>query len=528
VAKQAAATAKGASMRIDWKLSAAWMLASALVVAGVSGCGKREAGPQGRPPAQVSTVVVQARDVPVDFEYVAQTESSRQVNIQARVAGFLDKRVYTEGGLVKEGQVLFLMDQKPLRAQVDQARAALSSNQAAHATARANLERIKPLAQLNALSQKDLDDATGTFLTTQAAVEQAKAALDSAELNLSYATITSPVTGLAGSAAQADGTYINPANSQLTTVYLLSPIWVNFSISENEKQLLRDQVRKGLLREPQNGNYVIEVILVDGTSFPHTGKITFADPSFNPKTGTFQVRASVNNPEGQLRPNQFVRVRLKGAVRPNAILLPQRAVQQGAKSHFVWVVKDGKVEYRPVEVGSWYGDEWFITDGLRSGEEVVVDGVLTLAPGVPVNAKPISTAAAQPTAAASAAPANAGQREVSPPAAADKSSAADALVLGFASASAALSEPEKAALKALADQVKASGAMIEIAGYVDSSGKARANAELAKRRARAVRDALEDAGVGLDKMRLAKPAEIVGGDDAAARRVEVRVISAAK
>lgn len=514
-------------MRIDWKLNAAWMLASALVVAGVSGCGKKEAGPQGRPPAQVSTVVVQARDVPVDFEYVAQTESSRQVNIQARVAGFLDKRVYTEGGLVKEGQVLFVMDQKPLMAQVEQAQAALSSNQAAHATARANLDRIKPLAQLNALSQKDLDDATGTFLTTQAAVEQAKAALDSAKLNLSYATITSPVTGLAGSAAQADGTYISATNSKLTTVYLLSPIWVNFSISENENQALHDQVRKGLLREPKNSNYVIEVLLVDGSSFPYTGKITFSDPSFNPQTGTFQVRASVNNPEGQLRPNQFVRVRMKGAVRPNAILLPQRAVQQGAKSHFVWVVKDGKAEYRPVQVGSWYGDEWFINDGLKSGEEVVVDGVLTLAPGVPVNAKPITAAPGKPAASAQAAPAQAAKPEASMPAAVNPP-ATDALVLGFASASATLSDKEKQALKSLADKVKASGAALEIAGYVDASGKAKANAELAKRRARAVRDALEDAGVGLDKMRLAKPAEIVGGDDAAARRVEVRVIAATK
>lgn len=383
----------------------AGVIALACVAAiGLGACDKKPAPAGGRPPAQVSTITVKPRDVPVDFDYVAQTESSRQVNIQARVAGFLDKRVYTEGGLVKEGQPLFLMDPKPLKAQVEQAAAALAANQAAHATAAANLERIKPLAQLNALSQADLDNANGSFLTSKAAVEQSKAALETARLNLSYATITSPVTGVAGSAQQAEGTYISAANSQLTTVYVLSPIWVNFSISENVAQAMRDEVKSGKLRLPADGNYKVEVILVDGSTFPNTGRITFADPSFNPQTGTFQVRASVANPEGQLRPNQFVRAKVKGAVRPNAVLVPQRAVQQGAKSHFVWLIKDGKAEYRPVKVGDWFGDDWFITEGLAAGDEVVVDGVLMLGPGAPVNAKPVGAAPQAPAAAGAAKP----------------------------------------------------------------------------------------------------------------------------
>jgi membrane fusion protein (multidrug efflux system) len=341
------------------------------------------------PPPVVTVMEIVERDVPVSFEYVAQTQSSHLVNIQARVSGFLDKRMYTEGAVVKEGQVLFQMDAKPFQVQLDQAKAALARQEAALETARLNLERTKPLAELNALSQKDLDDAKGRYQSDAAAVEQAKAQVETAKLNLSYTTITSPVTGVSSSAMQTDGTYISVQNSLLTTVAVLSPMWVNFSISENEMQNYRNQIAKGLLRSPGAERYTVEVILADGSVYPYTGQITFAEPSYNAQTGTFLIRASVKNPEGVLRPNQFVRARLKGAVRPKAILVPQRSVQQGSRGHFVWIIsKENKVEQRPVTVGTWYGDEWFISEGLKPGERVVVDGALTLRPGMPVSTKP--------------------------------------------------------------------------------------------------------------------------------------------
>jgi membrane fusion protein (multidrug efflux system) len=341
------------------------------------------------PPPVVTVMEVVQRDVPVSFEYVAQTQSSHLVNIQARVSGFLDKRMYTEGAVVKEGQILFQMDSKPFQVQLDQAVAALAKQEAALETARLNLERTKPLTEQNALSQKDLDDATGQYQSASAATEQAKAQVESAKLNLSYTTITSPVIGVSSSARQTDGTYINPQNSLLTTVAVLSPIWVNFSISENEMYKYRAQVAKGLLRSPEYKDIEVEIVLVDGSVYPYKGQMTFAEPSYNAQTGTFLVRASVHNPEGVLRPNQYVRARLKGSVRPNAILVPQRAVQQGSKGHFVWVVdKDSKAEQRPVVVGDWLGDDWFIYEGLRAGEKVVVDGTLTLRPGVTVDMKP--------------------------------------------------------------------------------------------------------------------------------------------
>jgi len=358
-----------------------------------SGCEKREATSvqQAQRPVEIAVITVEPCEMPVTVEYIAQVQSSRQVNINARVSGFLDKRVYTEGAIVKEGETLFVMDQKPFKVQLAQAMAALARQQAAFDVASQNLDRVKPLVAANALSQKDLDDATGQFQSTAAAVEQAKAAVEEAKLNLSYTVITSPVTGITGSAEQAEGTYLSPANSQLTTVAVISPAYVNFSISENDRLRYRDQIAKGLLIEPKNKEYLVEIMLADGSIYPHSGKVTFADPSFNAKTGTFLIRASVENPHRLLWPNQYVRIRLKGTVRPNAILVPQRAVQQGSKGHFVWVVdKESKAELRPVVVGDWYEKDWFVDGGLQAGDQVVVEGTLTLRPGTPVRAHPLA------------------------------------------------------------------------------------------------------------------------------------------
>jgi membrane fusion protein, multidrug efflux system len=359
-----------------------------------AGCAKDQKA-QGQGTSEVTVMTVAQQDVPVAPEYVAQTQSSRQVNIHARVSGFLEKRVYTEGSTVKEGDVLFLMDQKPFQVQLDQAQAAFKRQQASHTTARQNYERTKPLAEKKALSQKDLDDAKGRFDSTAAAVAQAKAQVEQAKLNLSYTVITSPVNGITSAALQQDGTYINPQNSQLTTVEALAPMWVNFSISENELQRHRNEVKSGMVRQPVD-SYIVEIILVDGSTFPCTGTITFAAPSYNTQTGTFLLRVSVDNPDGILRPNQFVRVRLKGAVRPNAILVPQRAVQQGSRGHFVWVLdKDDTAAPRPVTVGDWQGNDWFITEGLTGGERIVVDGVMSVRPGEPVKIQtPQNSAAA--------------------------------------------------------------------------------------------------------------------------------------
>lgn len=370
-----------------------WVAAAMVLVS--AGCGQKEAPPAARV-VDVTAVTLAARDTPVVFEFVGQTQSSREVEIRARVDGFLERRIYTEGNLVEAGQTLFVMDSKPFEASLQQAKGEIAQQQAKLQVAEANLARVKPLADQNAVSKKDLDDAIGNEQTARAAVLTSQGNVRQAELNLGYATIKSPLTGLSSFAKVQDGAYVSAQNNLLTTVAQLDPIWVNFSISENESLGYREQVARGLLRLPSNSEMDIEVILANGTAFPNRGRISFADPSFSSETGTFLVRATLSNKKNVLRPGQFVRVHVLGGVRPNAILVPQRAVQQGAKSHFVWVVnKDSRAEQRVVEVGEWNGDDWVITSGLSAGEQVVVDGAIRVASGVPLKVSPHKQAASE-------------------------------------------------------------------------------------------------------------------------------------
>ena len=367
----------------------------ALAILAVGGCSKEAPTQQGAG-VDVTVLTVQPQDAPIVYEFVGQTQSSREVEIRARVDGFLEKRVYTEGSLVKAGQTLFLMDRKPFEASLQQARGELAQQQARLDVAMANLARVRPLAEKNAVSKKDLDDAVGNEQTSRAAVLSAQGAVRQAELNLSYATIHSPLTGLSSFAKVQDGAYVNPENSLLTTVSQLDPMWVNFSVSENESLKLRESKEKGLIKLPDSEKLDVQVILADGKTFSSLGKISFADPSFSKETGTFLVRATFANPKGELKPGQFVRVHVLGVIRPNAVSIPQRAVQQGAKSHFVWIVgKDGKAEQRIIETGQWAGDNWIIDRGLQGGEQVVVDGAIRVSPGAQLKTSPHSPPVAE-------------------------------------------------------------------------------------------------------------------------------------
>ena len=479
----------------------------------VSGCGREAPKAAEKGPIDVTILTVERKDVPVTAIYVAQTQSSQAVNIQARVSGWLDKRMYVEGSVVKTGQVLFQMDQKPFQTQLDAQQAALQRNQAALQVATQNLARTKPLAEQNALSQKDLDDAQGQYQQSAAAVEQSKAQLEEAKLNLSYTTIRSPVDGVSSYAIVADGTYLNPQNAQLTTVSVLTPMWINFSVSENEMERIRNDVRSGQLKLPDGGKFIVEVEMVDGNLFPYTGAITFADPSYNPTTGTFLLRATVNNPAGVLRPNQYVRVRLKGAIRPNAIVVPQRAVQQSAKGHFVWVVnKDNQAELRPVVVGEWKGEGWLISEGLSDTDKVVVDGGIRLTQSAPVKASPyVPTAAAASTK---------GKAAGAPYPAASPSSVA----IYFPAGQATLDTGAQRTVRVAAAAYVGIGTQIVVTGYADKTGNAAANLELAKKRAAAVRDELVKLGVEPKRIQLVPPVTVTGaGSDDQARRVDLSV-----
>ena len=343
----------------------------------------------GQPTPEVSVVTAAPRDIPIFSEFVGKTVSSRRIEIRSRVEGFLEKRLYEEGTMVEEGQVLFQMDRKPFEAQLSAAKAELAQQQARLTNAEANLARVKPLAEQNAVAQKELDDAISMFRSSAASVEAAKAKVMQAGLDLGYTDIYTPVTGISSFARKREGSFIGIGqDSLLTYVAQIQPMWVEFSVSENQLFKARTDQKRGLVKAPDNGEHEVEIEMADQSIYPHRGKITFADASLSEETGTFLIRAEIPNPDQLLRPGQFVRARLHGAVRPKAILVPQRAVQQGAQGSFVWVIEDGKTRFQPVKTGPWLGDDWFIEEGLSGGEQIIVDGALTMRPGIEVKTIP--------------------------------------------------------------------------------------------------------------------------------------------
>jgi len=327
-------------------------------------------------PVEVTAITVEPRTVPVTIEYVGQTQSSHIVEIRARVEGYLDKIAYKEGSPVRQGDVLFQIDPRPFQAKLEVAKGELAAAKANLIRARREWARIEPLYKQNAVSQRDRDNAEAAFLEAEASVQSNKGKVMDAEVNLSYTTITSPVTGLSDRAYQREGALISPGPaSELTIVSVPDPMWVYFSVSENDMLEYRDKIAKGLLKFPPRDDFEVQLVLADGSIFPEKGRVTFTAPLFSKETGTFLIRAVLSNPQNLLRPGQFVQVQLIGATRPNAIVVPQQAVMQTAKGHSVYIVKDGKAELRNVEAGEWQGsDGWFITSGLKPGEEVVVNG----------------------------------------------------------------------------------------------------------------------------------------------------------
>ena len=355
--------------------------------------------------AEVTTVTLAPQTVPESVQFVAQVESSHQVDILARVSGFLDKIAYKEGDMVKAGQVMFRIDPKPFQAQVAAAQGEVENRQAQLWTAKANLDRVKPLAEQDAASKSDLDNAIGDVQSAEAALYSAKANLDRAQLDLGYTTISAPVTGVSGEAFFREGAYVHAGTSgRLSYVAQIDPIWVTFSVSQNQMTQRQQEMAAGHLIQPPSYNYQVEVELSDGKLYPHVGKFNFISPTFNQETGTFLIRTEIPNPDGALRPGMFVKATVKGATRPNTLVVPQKAVQQTDNGHVVYLVTpDSKAEVRPVIVGEWIGNDWIIKQGLKPGEQVIVDGFQRLAPGAPVKAVAVSPANAP--AAAPAAPA---------------------------------------------------------------------------------------------------------------------------
>ena len=339
----------------------------------------------GMPPAQVTVVTAAPQPLPQSFEYVGQSAGSRDVEVRARVTGILLKRNFTEGDPVKKGRSLYTIDPAPFEAALERAQATLAGAEARYEQARRNAARYRPLYAEKAVSQKDFDDAVSAEAIAAADVKSARAQVTDARLNLGYTKVEAPASGITGRSQRQEGSLVSGPDVLLTTITQVDPIWVNFGIPDNEQAAIQKEVQDGRLALPKGGKFEVTLRRADGSAYPHPGRLNFEDVRVNPTTGTREMRAELPNPEGRLRPGEFVRVTLKGAVRPSAIAVPQRAVLEGPQGKFVYVVNDkNQAEPRPVQAGAWDGEQWIITSGVNAGDRVIVDGVMRIGPGAPV------------------------------------------------------------------------------------------------------------------------------------------------
>ncbi len=371
------------------------LLLAALVPLALAACGPSQQGGgfHGFPPAAVTTLAVQPKTLPVSYEYVGQTAGSKEVEVRARVTGILEKRLFQEGAHVRAGQTLFVIDPRTFEAQAAFAEAEVARANALVTQAEREVARLKPLAERRAIGQKEADDAVSNAELARAAVKSAHAKLAEARLNLGYTRVVAPITGLTSRSIKSEGSLVTANDTLLTTIWQVDPVWVPFNVSENDRLALDRAVAAGKLTLPKDNAFEVTVKLADGTVFPRKGRINFSDTRVNPATGTYEMRAEIANADGVLKPGQFVRVELKGAVRKDALAVPQVAVLDGPQGKFVYVTgkdKDGKdvAVPRPVALGDWVtvdgANLWIVESGLKAGDAVIVDGIARVQPGAPI------------------------------------------------------------------------------------------------------------------------------------------------
>ncbi|HEX9432871.1 MAG TPA: efflux RND transporter periplasmic adaptor subunit [Burkholderiales bacterium] len=384
-------TAKGANKMRSILVS---FLGAVLAIAGLAllaGCTKPQAQNAAPLPPEVSVIAVTPGPVTVYDEYVAQTQAPDTIEIRAQVTGLLERQAFADGARVKKGELLYLIDPRPFEAQAGQAKAGLAQAEANLVNARQNLARNGRLIAEKAVSQQDYDTAVAQERAGGALVEAQRALLRNAELNLEFATVRAPRDGFMSSSQVKPGALITAQQTMLTTLYSSDPMWVYFTISE-ERLLEVQKARRGADQATP-----FRIRLADGTEYAMPGRLDFVDAALDQKSGTLQVRISLPNPQRLLRPGLFVRVIVPAFDSPQAIRIPQQAVQelQGTKSVFV-VAEGDKVESRQIMTSHRLGNEWVVASGLAAGDRVVVEGIGKLRPGAPV--RPVALAAASKSA----------------------------------------------------------------------------------------------------------------------------------
>lgn len=376
------------------------IICSLLLVLGA--CGKQEV--QAPPPMEVKVSTVLQQDVPVEIEVIGETRGSTEIEIQARVEGFLETVHFDEGKPVRRGQLLFTIDPRPFEADLAQARGALAEAEAKYLRARQDVDRFKPLVEKNAIARQDYDNALSSAAAAEAAVAGAKAVAQRAEIDLGYCRIISPIDGIAGKIEVKPGNLVGRGQSTLlTTISDVDPIHVRFNISERDYLTFvkATQQKTGELKPRQ---LPLSLLLSDGSTHPHTGAMVFADRLIDATTGTMMLEAAFPNPERIVRPGQYGRVRAAVAVEQGAILVPQRAVAELQATFNVAVVgADNKVTMRPVTPGQRIGPLWVIRSGLQAGERVVVEGLQKVREGTLVNPTVVEIEAPKPAGADTAA-----------------------------------------------------------------------------------------------------------------------------
>lgn len=382
---------------------AAFVFTAAAAVAFLTGCAgeKSEASAAGAaaPAATpVGVITVTPRPVTLTRELPGRTSAYRVAEVRARINGIVQKRLFTEGAEVSAGDVLFEIDPAPYQAALDSAKANLARAEASLVSAEAQAKRFEGLVATNAVSKQNYDDARAAQLALAAEVAAARAAVQSAEINLGYTRVTSPIDGRIGQAQVTEGAYVQQATATLlAVVQQLDPLYVDLSQSADEVLGLKQALSSGRLKADAQGGAPLTVILDGNRPYEHTGSLQFSDVSVSPTTGTVSLRGTVPNPDDNLLPGMFVRARLNEGTDPNAILLPQSVVSRNSKGEatVLLINAEGKAELRVITAPRAIGSDWLVTSGLKPGDRVISDQLQKVRPGAPVTA-------AAPTAAAAA------------------------------------------------------------------------------------------------------------------------------
>lgn len=383
------------------------LLAIAVGAVLLTACGKQEEQ-HAPPPPEVAVQTVAQNPVPLDLTYTARTVGSREVEVRARVGGILIKRRYQEGGAVKQGQPMFLIDPEPVRARLSSARAEVAVAKARMEESRRQRDRVLPLFEQNAVSQSRRDEAVSGFEVAQANVEAAESSLRMAQLDLEYTDVRAPISGLTSREVQSEGSLVGTEQntSLLTKIVQVDPLYVEFSVPEAEAALIRTSLA------PANADAQtpprVKLLLESGQEYPVTARVDFIDNAVDINSGTVRVRAVLSNPEAQLIPGQFIRAKVEGVMLSSVVAVPRKAVMSSPQGSFIWIVNgEQKVEFRPVQLGRSMGNNIIVTEGLAAGDRYIVEGVLKVQPGIQVSA--VSTDADSKQAAQPAAPTPAAQ-----------------------------------------------------------------------------------------------------------------------